>query len=85
VQSTRRPPAGEDVNPYRREGYAPCKGAAERAALDSGLPVTVIRPSKIHGPYRPVGNCLDLLADEVEWGQARSNTTCSPLRLWHPK
>ena len=45
------PPAGDDVNPYSREGYAPCKVAAERTALDSGLPVTVIRPSKIHGPW----------------------------------
>lgn len=45
------PPAGDDVNPYSREGYAPCKVAAERAALDSGLPVTVIRPSKVHGPW----------------------------------
>lgn len=49
--ATTLPPAGEDVNPYSREGYAPCKVAAERAALDSGLPVTVIRPSKVHGPW----------------------------------
>nr|WP_090582572.1 nucleoside-diphosphate sugar epimerase [Arthrobacter sp. ov407] len=45
------PPAGDDVNPFSREGYAPCKVAAELAALDSGLPVTVIRPSKVHGPW----------------------------------
>ncbi|RAN78115.1 nucleoside-diphosphate sugar epimerase [Bacillus sp. SRB_336] len=45
------PPAADDVDPYTREGYAPCKVAAERAALDSGLPVTVIRPSKVHGPW----------------------------------
>jgi len=45
------PPAGDDVNPFTRHGYAPCKVAAELAALDSGLPVTVIRPSKVHGPW----------------------------------
>ncbi|AXJ09338.1 nucleoside-diphosphate sugar epimerase [Arthrobacter sp. PM3] len=45
------PPAGDDVSPYSREGYAPCKVAAELAALDSGLPVTVIRPSKVHGRW----------------------------------
>lgn len=39
------------MNPFSREGYAPCKVAAELAALDSGLPVTVIRPSKVHGPW----------------------------------
>jgi nucleoside-diphosphate-sugar epimerase len=32
-----------------REGYGVNKVAAERALLDSGLPVTVLRPSKIHG------------------------------------
>ncbi|WP_240630090.1 NAD-dependent epimerase/dehydratase family protein [Specibacter cremeus] len=45
------PPAPDDMNPYTREGYAPCKVAAEHAALDSGLPVTVIRPSKVHGRW----------------------------------
>ena len=45
------PPAGDDTDPFSREGYAPCKVAAELAALDSGLPVTVIRPSKVHGPW----------------------------------
>ncbi len=45
------PPAHDDVNPFTREGYAPSKVAAERAALDSGLPVTVIRPSKVHGRW----------------------------------
>jgi len=45
------PPAGDDVNPFSRDGYGPCKVAAELAALDSGLPVTVIRPSKVHGPW----------------------------------
>jgi nucleoside-diphosphate-sugar epimerase len=32
-----------------REGYAANKIAAERVLLDSGLPVTVLRPSKVHG------------------------------------
>lgn len=45
------PPAAEDVDPFSRDGYAPSKVAAERAALDSGLPITVIRPSKVHGRW----------------------------------
>jgi len=31
------------------EGYGPNKVAAEQVFLDSGFPVTVIRPSKVHG------------------------------------
>ena len=31
------------------EGYGPNKVAAERVLLDSGLPVSVLRPSKVHG------------------------------------
>lgn len=45
------PPAADDVDPFSREGYAPSKVAVERLALDSGLPVTVLRPSKVHGPW----------------------------------
>jgi nucleoside-diphosphate-sugar epimerase len=45
------PPAADDVDPYTREGYAPSKVAVERVLLDSGLPVTVIRPSKVHGRW----------------------------------
>ncbi|MGO4536492.1 NAD-dependent epimerase/dehydratase family protein [Leifsonia sp. 2MCAF36] len=45
------PPAPAGTNPYSREGYAPCKVAVEQAARDSGLPVTVIRPSKVHGRW----------------------------------
>ncbi|WP_287930754.1 NAD-dependent epimerase/dehydratase family protein [Arthrobacter sp.] len=45
------PPASDDVNPFSREGYAPGKVAAEQVALDSGLPVTVLRPSKVHGQW----------------------------------
>lgn len=44
-------PASGDVDPYSREGYAPCKVAIERDALASGLPVSVIRPSKVHGRF----------------------------------
>lgn len=41
------PPGSID---YRsREGYGPNKVAAERVLLDSGFPVSVLRPSKIHG------------------------------------
>ena len=31
------------------EGYGPNKVAAEKVLLDSGLPVSVLRPSKVHG------------------------------------
>ncbi len=41
-------PGGGD---YRTaEGYSANKVAAEQVLLDSGAPVTVLRPSKIHGP-----------------------------------
>lgn len=42
-------PAADDVDPFTREGYGPSKAAVEQVALDSGLPITVIRPSKVHG------------------------------------
>ncbi|PPF58950.1 nucleoside-diphosphate sugar epimerase [Clavibacter michiganensis] len=45
------PPAADGTDPFTREGYAPSKVAVERAALDGGLPVTVIRPSKVHGRW----------------------------------
>lgn len=32
-------------------GYGANKVAAEQVLLDTGAPVTVVRPSKIHGPY----------------------------------
>ncbi|PRY57378.1 nucleoside-diphosphate-sugar epimerase [Glycomyces artemisiae] len=44
-------PAPPGTDPFTREGYGPCKSAAERVALDSGLPVTVLRPSKVHGRW----------------------------------
>lgn len=34
-----------------REGYGPNKVAAEHVLLDSGRPVTVLRPSKVHGAW----------------------------------
>jgi nucleoside-diphosphate-sugar epimerase len=45
-QSTIAPGDIDDTTP---EGYGANKVAAEHVLLDSGLPVTVIRPSKIHG------------------------------------
>ncbi|MEV6716150.1 NAD-dependent epimerase/dehydratase family protein [Lentzea sp. NPDC051208] len=49
-----------DSDPFTREGYGPNKVAAERTLLDSGLPVTVLRPSKVHGPgnRRPPESCF---------------------------
>jgi nucleoside-diphosphate-sugar epimerase len=41
--------AAGDVDYRTREGYGPNKVAAEQVLLDSGLPVTVLRPSKVHG------------------------------------
>jgi nucleoside-diphosphate-sugar epimerase len=46
-QPTLAPGGGDHTT---REGYGVNKVAAERLLLDSGLPVTVLRPSKIHGP-----------------------------------
>ena len=40
-------PSGGDYT--TREGYGANKVAAEQVLLDSGLPITVLRPSKIHG------------------------------------
>ncbi|MBG6190901.1 nucleoside-diphosphate-sugar epimerase [Arthrobacter sp. CAN_A212] len=50
-QTPTLPPAGDGVDPFTREGYAPSKVAAEQVALNSGLPFTVIRPSKVHGRW----------------------------------
>jgi nucleoside-diphosphate-sugar epimerase len=38
-----------DVDFDTAEGYGPNKIAAERVLLESGRPVTVLRPSKVHG------------------------------------
>ncbi len=39
----------EDIEYRSREGYGANKVAAERVLLDSGHPVTVLRPSTVHG------------------------------------
>jgi nucleoside-diphosphate-sugar epimerase len=39
-----------DIDYWSREGYGANKVAAEQVLLDSGAPVTVLRPSKVHGP-----------------------------------
>jgi nucleoside-diphosphate-sugar epimerase len=46
-QPTVAPGYGDYRSP---EGYPAGKVAAEQVLLDSGVPVTVLRPSKIHGP-----------------------------------
>jgi nucleoside-diphosphate-sugar epimerase len=45
-QPTMAPGRGDHTT---REGYGANKVAAEQVLLDSGLPVTVLRPSKVHG------------------------------------
>ena len=47
TQATVAPCGGDHAT---REGYGANKVAAEHVLLESGLPVTVLRPSKIHGP-----------------------------------
>jgi nucleoside-diphosphate-sugar epimerase len=47
TQPTMAPGSGDYLTP---EGYGANKVAAEQVLLDSGCPVTVLRPSKIHGP-----------------------------------
>jgi nucleoside-diphosphate-sugar epimerase len=39
----------EDIEYRSRDGYGANKVAAERVLLDSGHPVTVLRPSRVHG------------------------------------
>ncbi|HEU4682679.1 MAG TPA: SDR family oxidoreductase, partial [Gemmatimonadales bacterium] len=46
TQPTMAPGEGDHTT---REGYGAGKVAAEQVLLDSGLPVSVLRPSKIHG------------------------------------
>jgi nucleoside-diphosphate-sugar epimerase len=50
VRETQPTMAPGDMPYDSREGYGANKVAAEHVFLDSGLPVTVIRPSKVHGP-----------------------------------
>ena len=47
THATMAPGSGDYMSP---EGYGANKVAAEQVLLDSGCPVTVLRPSKIHGP-----------------------------------
>jgi nucleoside-diphosphate-sugar epimerase len=37
------------MNFRSREGYGPNKVAAELVALESGLPISILRPSRVHG------------------------------------
>jgi nucleoside-diphosphate-sugar epimerase len=41
--------APSDIDYQSRAGYGANKVAAERVLLDSGLPVSVLRPSRVHG------------------------------------
>jgi nucleoside-diphosphate-sugar epimerase len=47
MTATMPPGDGDYMTP---SGYGANKVAAERVLLDSGAPVTVLRPSKVHGP-----------------------------------
>ncbi len=49
VRETQPTLAPGDGDHATREGYGPNKVAAENTLLDSGAPVTVLRPSLIHG------------------------------------
>ena len=49
IRETQPTMAPGDGDYNSREGYGANKVAAEQVLLDSGLPVTVLRPSKIHG------------------------------------
>jgi nucleoside-diphosphate-sugar epimerase len=49
IRETQPTLAPGDGEYHTREGYGANKVVAEQTLLDSGLPVTVLRPSKIHG------------------------------------
>ena len=49
VRETQPTMAPSSADRTSREGYGANKVAAEQVVLDSGLPVTVLRPSKVHG------------------------------------
>ncbi|HKX75838.1 MAG TPA: NAD-dependent epimerase/dehydratase family protein [Acidimicrobiia bacterium] len=51
IKETQPTVAPGDGDYRTREGYGANKVAAEQVLLDSGYPVTVIRPSKIHGAW----------------------------------
>jgi nucleoside-diphosphate-sugar epimerase len=50
IRETQPTMAPGDGDYTTAEGYGANKVAAEQVLLDSGCPVTVLRPSKIHGP-----------------------------------
>lgn len=50
IRETQPTMAAGDGDYTTREGYGANKVAAEQVLLDSGGPVTVLRPSKVHGP-----------------------------------
>ena len=72
------PPAGEDVDPFTRDGYAPAKAAVEQTALASGLPVTILRPAKVHGRWarqartRPFVEAMTAGVDRIALGAGSS-------------
>ncbi|MGH3002624.1 MAG: NAD-dependent epimerase/dehydratase family protein [Gaiellaceae bacterium] len=49
IRETQSTIAPNDIDYRSREGYGANKVAAEQVLLESGLPVSVLRPSKIHG------------------------------------
>ncbi len=49
IRETQPTLAPNDEDHTTREGYGPNKVAAENVLLDSGSPVTILRPSKVHG------------------------------------
>jgi nucleoside-diphosphate-sugar epimerase len=49
ITETQPTMAPGDMDYNSREGYGANKVAAERVLLDTGAPVTVVRPSKVHG------------------------------------
>jgi nucleoside-diphosphate-sugar epimerase len=49
VRETQPTMAPSNADHRSREGYGANKVAAEHVVLDSGLPITVLRPSKVHG------------------------------------
>jgi nucleoside-diphosphate-sugar epimerase len=50
IRETQPTMAPSDIDYNSREGYGANKVAAEQLLLDSGMPVSVLRPSKVHGP-----------------------------------
>ncbi|MFI6597214.1 NAD-dependent epimerase/dehydratase family protein [Nonomuraea sp. NPDC050536] len=49
IRETQPTLAPLDIDYDSREGYGTNKVAAELVALDSGLPITILRPSRVHG------------------------------------